>query len=464
MSLDVATLLTVLVMVSAMAAAFVWFLYSGHRPIPGIKAIAWSNTLVCIGFLGVIARPVLPTLVSFMGANALICAGYLVALYGMAAFFRSRVNPLILAMIGAAYCAEFAYFYYVQPSYNTRLFCYLMFYSLVIAYVLRLTVREYRRTGNTSHLAAAGVAGLLCVSFFACALLPLFRDRGTDVLSPNWVNALVIVEQIFFVVGWTLSFTLMVSERLNQERIRAEADSKVKSEALANMSHELRTPLKAIIGFADVIDSKALGENSPKYAEYIKDIRFSGQHLLLLINDILDISRIESGKLELHEERVEIAGLVESVRRMTGPRAEAAGVTVSCTLDSPFKVTICDELRLRQILVNLLVNAVKFTPEGGRVDISTLNRPGGGGAFVIADTGIGMDAAGIKRALTKYCQVESTLTHRQEGIGLGLPLAVALTEAHGGRLEIASTPGIGTTITVDLPAFRCPAAEALPAP
>ena len=459
MTLHVGTLLILLVMVSTMAAGFVWFLYSGHRPIAGIKAIAWSNTLVGIGFLGIAARPILPPLLSFVVANTLICIGYLMTAYGMAAFFRGRLNPALLTAIGAAYCTEFTYFYYVTPSYNIRLICYLLFYSLIIAYVLLLTLREFRRTGRNSLLVASGVAGFLSLSFFLCALLPLFQDEGKDILTPNLVNAAVLMEQIFFVVGWTLSFTLLVSERLSLEKLQAEADSKVKSEALANMSHELRTPLNAIIGFADVIDSKALGDNNPKYAEYIKDIRFSGQHLLMLINDILDISRIEAGRLELRDERIQIASLTDSLLRMTAPRAQAAKVIVSSTLDSRFATVIGDELRLRQILVNLVINAVKFTHEGGEVRISTLRRPDGGGAFIVTDSGIGMDSAGIKRALSKYCQVESALSRQREGIGLGLPLAVALTEAHGGTLDIASAPGIGTTITVSLPAARCPAAD-----
>ena len=304
----------------------------------------------------------------------------------------------------------------------------------------------------------------MSLSFSLCAVLPLFQDKVVDILTPNWVNALVLVEQIVFVVGWTLSFTLMVSERLDHEKSQAEADSKVKSEALANMSHELRTPLNAIIGFADVIDSKALGENNPKYAEYIRDIRFSGQHLLMLINDILDISRIEAGRMELHDERIDVAGLIQSVRRMTEAKSAAAGVSVTSALDGLFPVVVGDELRLRQILVNLLVNAVKFTPAGGRVHISTRRQPDGGASFIIADTGIGMDGAGMTRALRKYCQVESALTHQREGIGLGLPLSVALAEAHGGRLEIASTPQVGTTVTVFLPASRCPASRRSSAP
>ena len=454
MILHVGTLLILLVMVSAIAAAFVWFLYSGHRPIAGIKAIAWANTLVCLGFLLIVARPVLPGFISYMVANALICVGYLVTLHGMASYFRRPVRPTLLVAVGVAYCSEFAYFQYIQPSYNVRLICYLLFYSLVIAYVLHLTLREYRLTGRHSLLVAAGVAGFLSLSFFLCAGLPILQDEGKDILTPNLVNALVVIEQIFFVVGWTLAFTLMVSERLGQEKLLAEANSKIKSEALANMSHELRTPLNAIIGFADVIDSKALGENSPKYAEYIKDIRFSGQHLLMLINDILDISRIEAGRLELHEEAIAIPALFDSLLRMTAPRSDAAGITI--TQDSQLDVIIGDELRLRQILVNLLINAVKFTPKGGRVHISARRRPDGSGCFVITDSGIGMDSAGIKRALSKYCQVESALSRQREGIGLGLPLAVALTEAHGGTLDISSAPGIGTTITVSLPAGRCP--------
>lgn len=454
MNLDIGTLFLVLVLVSAMAGAFAWFLCSSNRPVAGLKSIAWANSLLGLGYLGIWARPVLPPLLSLPVANGLICAGYLLTLHGIMQFFGRRTRPWLLTAIGAAYCAEFIYFFYIEPSYPIRLLCYLVFYALVTMVIVFMVFTEYRRTGFRSHLVAAFVAMTLSASFLICALLSLNQGPARDILSPTAINSLVVIEQIFFVVGWTMAFTLMISERLGHEKAEAESQSQMKSETLANMSHELRTPLNAIIGFADAIDSRAMGDAPEKYAAYIKDILSSGRHLLALINDILDISKIEAGRMELRDERVSIPALIEAVLRMTQARADSAGIAVTVCLDPAFARVIADELRLHQILVNLLVNAIKFTPRGGQVEVRT-RRDSAGGHFIIADSGVGMDALGIERALTKYCRVETAFTRGTEGIGLGLPLAVALVEAHGGMLAIDSIPGKGTTVTVTLPPDRC---------
>lgn len=464
MSLDVATLFNVLVLAAAMASAFVWFLFSDHRPIQGIGSIALSNTLLFLGFFAIATRVWLPPFLSYVVANALICIGYVLTLHGMAQFFRSRVSRVFLALAVAIYCTEFAYFYYISPLYILRLVFYLTFYAAIMLYILRMILIEYRRVRFRSHLVAAGFASFLSLSFLACAGLALLVDGGKDILSASTINALVVIEQIVFVIGWTLSFTLMVSERLGAEKIQAEVANREKSDALANMSHELRTPLNAIIGFAEVIDREALGKNNPKYKEYIKDILHSGHHLHSLIEDILDISKIEAGGLVLRDARLAVPNLIDSVMRLVSPRAAAEGVIVETEIAAAFHWMVGDELRLRQILVNLLINAVKFTPEGGRVRLTVRLAPNGDGVFVIADTGIGMDVAGIKAALTKYCQVETAYARQREGIGLGLPLAVALTQAHGGKLEIVSAPRKGTTVTVAFPAERCRQPEAAPAP
>jgi signal transduction histidine kinase len=459
MTFDIGTLFLALVLVSSMAAGFVWFLYGSLRPVAGIRSIALANTLLCAGYLGIWARPLMPAFVSFPLANAVVCAGYLLTLHGMGQFFGTRLRPGVLAFIGTAYCAEFLYFFYIDPSFQIRLFCYLVFYALVTAWILKLVGDAFRRTGFRSHLVAGFVAAVLSLSFLTCAALSLNQGPARDILSATAINALVVIEQIFFVVGWTLAFTLMVSERLGREKSAAETQNRMKSETLANMSHELRTPLNAIIGFADAIDSRAMGDAPEKYAGYVKDILFSGHHLLALINDILDISKVEAGRMELHDERVGVRVLAETVRRMTQPRADTAGVTVVVSPDPSFTQVIGDELRLRQILVNLLVNAIKFTPRGGRVELRTL-QDAMGGQFIVSDNGIGMDAKGVERAMVPYCRVESAFTRGTEGIGLGLPLAAALAAAHGGGLEITSTPGEGTTVTVTLPPARCVVADA----
>jgi len=241
--------------------------------------------------------------------------------------------------------------------------------------------------------------------------------------------------------------------QLREARRLAEAASLAKSDFLANTSHELRTPLNAIIGFSEAILSGIFGHVPPKMGEYVGDICRSGQHLLRVINDILDISAIEAGTVQLVEEPVDLAGLLVECGRLIEPRAVREGVTLSI-LPEPVPLVQADARRIKQVMLNLLSNAVKFTPSGGRVDVSLRLGPEGGVAMAFADTGIGMDEAGIKLALKPFGQVESHLNRRFEGLGLGLPLTVNIVEQHGGTLGISSQPGLGTTVTVRLPTER----------
>ena len=241
-------------------------------------------------------------------------------------------------------------------------------------------------------------------------------------------------------------------EQLRRAKEDAEVANRSKSEFLANMSHELRTPLNAIIGFSDVILHGTFGPlANDRYAEYLGNIQESGQHLLELINDILDVSAIEAGKMELHPEPIEAEKLVEETLRLLRPRAEKGRVVLASHIESLVRTFRADRRRLKQILVNLLTNAVKFTPEGGQVSLAVGYDRLGALSFSVTDTGIGMSEDDIAKALTPFGQVGSVLTRSHEGTGLGLPLTKGLVEAHGGSLEIRSRPGAGTTVTVRLP-------------
>jgi len=243
---------------------------------------------------------------------------------------------------------------------------------------------------------------------------------------------------------------------------RAEAANRAKSMFLANMSHELRTPLNAIIGFSQIIKDQSTGpEGAKRYAEHAQDIWTSGEHLLELINNVLDVSKIEAGKSELDEESVDPAEIVRVSVMAVQNQIARKKIVLETHLPEQAVYVQADALRLRQILINLLSNAVKFTPEGGRVSVSIEAAVGAPFAFVVADTGIGMSPQEITLALETFGQIENTLAKKYEGLGLGLPLAKRLVEMHGGRLVIESVKGKGTTIRVVLPPERVlrPAAE-----
>jgi signal transduction histidine kinase len=231
----------------------------------------------------------------------------------------------------------------------------------------------------------------------------------------------------------------------------ADAASKVKSEFLAAMSHELRTPLNAVIGFSEVMVNEVFGPlGNERYREYAESIRGSGTHLLGLINDVLDMSRLNAGELRLTREELRAGDLIAEAVGVITLQAEAADVALIEDVEPWLPVLHVDRRRMRQVLVNLLTNAVKFTPSDGTVRICA-HRRGDNVAIQVTDTGIGMAAHEIPKALERFSQVDGSLARKYEGVGLGLPLAKHLTELHGGWLEVQSEPGTGTTVTVILP-------------
>jgi protein-histidine pros-kinase len=243
-----------------------------------------------------------------------------------------------------------------------------------------------------------------------------------------------------------------VTERVQTEARLIEA-SKAKSNFLAGMSHELRTPLNAIIGFSEMIRDAVIGPLDARYRGYGGDINASGRHLQTIINDILDIAKVESGRLELREEIVSIGETIEACRRIVTAMAETAGVTLLVDVPGALPLIRSDRVRFQQILLNLMSNAVKFTPSGGRVSVSAAVHPQGA-VIAVADTGIGMKQEDIPIALEPFRQIEGVMSRRFDGTGLGLPLAKALVELHGGSLDVESAPDVGTTVRVRLPAER----------
>lgn len=254
-------------------------------------------------------------------------------------------------------------------------------------------------------------------------------------------------------------------EDLRQSKEAAEQASRSKGQFLANMSHELRTPLNAIIGFSEIMHAESLGPiANERYREYLEDIIDSSRHLLGVINDILDVAKSEAGRLELHEQDVSIAHEINTTARLFADQAEKAGVTLvadpgTAESDSggssrPPPGLRADQRKLRQILLNLVSNSVKFTPRGGTITLAARRGAHGGLELSVCDTGIGIGAEDLPRALTPFGQVDSNLSRRYVGTGLGLPLTKSLVECHGGTMEISSTVGTGTTVTIRFPAER----------
>jgi PAS domain S-box-containing protein len=246
---------------------------------------------------------------------------------------------------------------------------------------------------------------------------------------------------------------------------RAETANHAKSEFLANMSHELRTPLNAILGFSEVLENEYLGPlGNPKYQEYAMDIRESGNRLLGLINNVLDLSRLADGTIELNEEVVDIGKMIKAALKEVGEPAEHNGVALANDAAPGISALRADPHRISQILLNLLLNAIKFTPEGGKVTVFCRTEADGGISFSVSDTGIGMSKEEIAKALETFGQAEGSYARKYEGAGLGLPLVASLVDLHGGSLEIASEKDKGTAVTVHFPPVRSVPADRSPRP
>ncbi len=255
--------------------------------------------------------------------------------------------------------------------------------------------------------------------------------------------------------GRDVTARMQAQEELREAKEQAEAASRVKSEFLATMTHELRTPLNAIIGFSEILTAGVPGRLNPKQAGYVEHIHEGGELLLRIVNDVLNLAQVDAGTLTLNEdEDVNVNRIADACIALIREQANAAGLRLSLDIEDRMPLLVVDPARLKQILLNLLSNAIKFTDPGGSVTLAIDRAEDGGVAFKVRDTGLGMTAAEIEVALQPFGQVDSSLSRRHNGTGLGLPLARTLAELHGGSLHVDSEKGRGTTMTVALPPSR----------
>jgi signal transduction histidine kinase len=330
-------------------------------------------------------------------------------------------------------------------------------------------------------------AGLIMVVIYSASLVRLRCVNSTLIclvlfalyqISAIWLNPIppeYLLSNNFFLgmsvaVGVFSSYVqelyirkeFISTEMLQQEKTRvidllteAQAANKAKSDFLAVMSHELRTPLNAILGFSEIIKVRMFGPiGSEKYASYVEDIHSTARHLLTIITDVLDFSKAEVGKLSIAEENVDVIDVLDQCFRIVRDKAAQSGLRLSLR-DVPRHVVLkMDKTLVKQVFINLLSNALKFTPPGGEITASMVRNADGGWSVRISDTGIGISEADIPRVMEPFVQVESVMVRKHGGTGLGLPLSKKIMLLHGGNLEIASTLGAGTTVIVDFPVGR----------
>jgi signal transduction histidine kinase len=464
MQLDLYTLGAMsVVLLVAIAAVLGALAASNQRQRAMVASFAVGYAMLAGGFLGLALRELVPALFGIVFANLLLGGGILRFWRGCRLMVGKPACPKVEVLLIGMLALAFLYFTYVQPDIRVRVIAILLFVESTLC-LAGFELWPVARAGWGVERVLLGCCGFATLLFGLRIGMLFSRGMAPDLMhfSPLQAAAFILLPMANY-VALALGVIWHVLSTVNQELLdqraawqsakdEAERTSQVKSRFLANMSHELRTPLNAIIGFSQLIKDGLMGPVSPVYADYAHDIMDAGQHLLGIINNVLDISKIEAGRTELRDELIDPAKIVgESIVAMRMAAAEKR-IDLAVQVPPGLPPIRGDRLRLRQALMNLVSTAVKFIESGGVTVSAAFDAAGF--RFIVADTGIGMSPEEIRKALEPFGQIDSVVAKKHVGTGLGLPLARGLVMLHGGRLEIVSTKGVGTRMIAHLPVQR----------
>lgn len=407
--------------------------------------VLWSESGPSMRLLGWISAMILIQL-----ARLLLHAAFVRAAPGIESA-RTWARLAVISTAASGLCWGASVLLFFDPSSPTNL-------------IVMTMAATGMAAGGIAVLATLPLAYILYVGTHLPPLIVLLAVAGgfvNLVMAAAFIVFILILLSAVRTTGATLEESLRLRferigmiEHLEQARAQAESASRAKSEFLAMMTHELKTPLNSIIGYSELISEQPAAQRGDKLGDYARDIHDGAHNLLTLINDILDLSKADAGKLNLQEGLFSVEAAIERCRRAIQPRADEGGIELRTELAHELPALRGDERLIRHALINLLSNAVKFTRPGGLVRIGARRTPDGGIVIDVTDSGIGMAPEDIPRALEPFQQIDHGLKRERTGSGLGLTLAKRFAELHRGRIEVASRPGVGTTARLVMPADR----------